>query len=488
MRYKESINEFVVGNLLFPFTSYLMNRKGILRKYKRLVKSECYSTDQLNEIQLRKLIKALEYADRWVPYYRKIFKKTGFSPKDVKNLEDLKALPLLSRQDVIDYRKDMIDYRYHNSVTFADNSNKGAGEPNQFALFHKHKLVRNTSSGSTGVPTIFYENGSITSSNWANEMRMRSWYGIKPGAKEMRMARISTEYMPKNRTLLMRKYLWNQMILPGTNLSDADYKICYESVKKFRPKVFWGFTSALFGFAEYIENNGKDISDMRPQLIITWAAPLYEHEKRKLSKVFDCYITNIYGTREVGHIAGYCPHGSLHINQESHLVEIADIDGSYQEAESGEILVTTLEDTPMPFIRYRMGDVGEVASSKCFCGRSLQVFKKFLGRTGEVFITKDGQMISPNFWCRTFMNDKVAEAFKRFQVIYKKDGNIRIRLVRKNSNSHNAESFLRTFLQKNFHHDIRIDFEYVEKIEPQISGKYQMVINEAKGKTTEAGG
>jgi len=278
----------------------------------------------------------------------------------------------------------------------------------------------------------------------------------------------------------MRKYLWNQLILPGTNLSDADYEICYESVRKFRPKVFWGITSALAGFAEYIENNGKDVSDLRPQLVITWAAPLYEHEKRKLSKVFDCPITNIYGTREVGHIAAICPHGSFHINQESLLVETDDVDGNYGGDDVGEILVTTLEKTPMPFIRYRMGDVGRVAPSDCSCGRSLQVMKDFLGRTGEIFITRDGHMISPNFWCRTFMNDRIAKTFKRFQVIYKRDGNICIKLVRKGNNSHEAESLLKEFLKKNFHHDIRIDLEYVEKIEPQISGKYQMVINEAK--------
>ncbi len=480
MKYFERINEYIAGNILFPLSNYFLNRKNILSNYRKFIESEWYPEEWLRDVQLKKIIKTLEYANSRVPYYMKIFKEIDFSPKDIKQLDDIKMLPTLTRQDVIEYYKEMVDTRFQSSIRIADNSERGLGEPISFAGFRKHKLVRNTSSGSTGAPTIFYENGSITSSNWANEMRMRSWYGINPGAKEMRMARISTEFMQKNRTLLMRKYLWNQLILPGTNLSDTDYEICYRSVRKFRPKVFWGFTSALSGFAEYIENNGKDISQLRPQLIITWAAPLYEHEEKKLKSVFGCPVTNIYGAREVGHIAAICPQGSFHINQESLFVETDDVNGDYGGNDVGEILVTTLENTPMPFIRYRMGDVGRVSSSDCSCGRSLQVMKEFLGRTGEIFITRDGRMISPNFWCRTFMNDRIAKAFKRFQVIYRRDGNICIKLVRKDNNSYEAESLLKEFLKKNFHSDIKVDFDYVEKIEPRISGKYQMVINEAK--------
>jgi len=483
LRYLDRIKESFTSNLFFPFSSYLLNRRGILSNYRSLTRSEWYPEERLREVQLKKMIRTLEYANSRVPYYMKIFKDIGFSPNDIKQLEDIRMLPPLSRQDVIDHHKEMVDVSCYDSIQFADNSGRGAGEPIRLARFRKHKLVRNTSSGSTGAPTIFYENGSITSSNWANEMRMRRWYGVNPGAKEMRMARISTEYMPKNRTLLMRKHFWNQMILPGINLSDADYKVCYEGLKKFRPKVLWGFTSALFGLAEHIQKNSKESPEHCPDLVITWAAPLYEHEKKMLMSVFGCPVTNIYGAREVGHIAAICPHGAFHINQESLFVETDDVDGEYGGKDVGEILVTTLESTPMPFIRYRMGDVGRVTSSDCSCGRSLQVMKDFLGRTGEIFITRDGRMISPNFWCRTFMNDRIAKAFKRFQVIYRRDGNISIKLVRKDNNSQEAESLLKEFLKKNFHSDIKVDFDYVEKIEPQISGKYQMVINEARNNT-----
>lgn len=480
MGYLDSLKESFIGYVSFPLSSYLMNRRGIIKKFSKLKKSEWFAEDRLKEIQLEKLKKLLEYANTWVPYYTKTFKEAGFSPKDIKQLDDIKMLPILSRQDVIDHHKEMVDIRYQASVKIADDSKKGPGEPIAFARFLKNNLIKNTSSGSTGAPTVFYEDGSVTALNWANELRMRSWYGIGPGAKEARMARISNEYMPKSKVLLRRRYLWNQQILPGINLSDEDYEFCCQSIEDFKPKVFWGFTSALYGLAQYIEKNRKNLLTHRPELVITWAAPLYEHEKQLLTSVFACPVTNIYGTREVGHIAGICPNGSFHINQESLFVETEDNAEGFKEKGIGEILVTNLEITPMPFIRYRMGDIGKIASSDCSCGRSLQVIKNFLGRTGEVFITQDGRMIAPNFWCRTFMDKTLANAIKRFQVIYKKNSTVLIKIVRNEAFSQNMEMLLREKMDRNFHSN-KVEFEYVSKIDPQISGKYQMVINENSG-------
>ena len=277
----------------------------------------------------------------------------------------------------------------------------------------------------------------------------------------------------------MRKQLWHQLILPGVNLAEDDYARSLRQLEEFQPRILWGFTSALVGLAQYLRNHPRNASPFQPNLLINWAAPLYDHEEKILREVFQCSVTNIYGTREVGHIAALCPHGALHINQENLFVETQAPANEQSTSGPGEILVTTLEPSPMPFIRYRMGDLGELAPSQCPCGRTLQVIKNLLGRTGEIFTTRDGRMISPNFWCRTFMDSQRSKAVERFQVIYTKDGNIRIRLVKKESYSDQIENDFKQYLKDNFHSDVQFTFEYVPTIEPQISGKYQMVINEA---------
>lgn len=473
------MKEYLVGHILFPFSNYMINRRNILSNYEYLCKSEYFREDELHAIQVKRLIAIIEYSYNYVPYYRRMFDKISLVPQDFKSLADLRHIPPLTRRDVIENYRDLVDSRIQSSIPVAEVSKRGPGDPIPFGRFRKHKLVRNTSSGSTGAPTMFFEDGSRTALNWAYELRVKKWYGIAPGSKEARMARLSTAYLPSSLSLQLRKILWNQLILPGTNLTESDYAFSVERIKQFRPATLWGYTSALTGLADYVKRNGEALSGGSSiQLTIAWAAPLHDPEKALLEEVFRCPATNIYGAREVGHIAAICPAGSFHVNQENLVVET---EGAGNEANgTGELLVTNLDRSPMPFIRYRMGDIGVVGNQRCGCGRSLQVLLGLLGRTGEIFMTKDGRMISPNFWCRVFMTDRYAGQIRRFQVVYTKEKNLRVIIARGPGYSADAENHIRDMIRTNFSSDTRFNFEYVPDIKPHVSGKYQMVVNEAK--------
>jgi phenylacetate-CoA ligase len=473
----QHLDDWFVGHVSFPITSYLMNRKDVLVNYRKMIRAEYEPEEAVREMQRGKLLRILRHAYEYCPFHRQRFRAAGLVPEDIRTLEDFRRIPPLSRQEVIEWCNELVDSRYHDSIDVAGRSTRGPGQPIPLGRFRRHKLVRNTSSGSTGAPVIFYEDGSTTAGNWAFELRLRHWYGYEPGVREARMARVSADYVPNGAMNWIRKTLWHQLMLPGVNLADKDYALALQKIREFRPQVLWGFTSALAGLADYIRRSGEDVRSCRPKLAIGWAAPVYEHEANILREVFHCAVTNIYGAREVGHIAGLCPCHTWHINQENVLVECNENDPG---AEPGEILVTPLNISPMPFIRYRLGDLGRPASSDCACGRKLQVLKDFLGRTGEVFVTKDGRMIAPNFWCRFFMVDGQSKFVERFQVIYRRDDLVTIRIVKKDGFSPATEADMTRILKKNFTPDIHFQFEYVPRIDPQISGKYQMVVNESK--------
>lgn len=479
MNLLDRLDDFLVGNVSFPLTNYTMNRKGVVRHYDELRTSEWFPQEKLQEMQLRRFRGLVEYARKYCPFYAARFKEAGLVSADIKKLEDIQKIPPLTRKDVMDHGWEMLDNRYWASVPFADQSTRGPGQPASFAKFRKHKLVKNTSSGSTGAPVTFYEDGCVTARNWALELRLKSWFGLKPGAREARLVRVSTDYLPNSKMLLARKRLWHQLILPGVNLTDPDFALSVEKIKEFRPRILWGFTSALTGLADYINRANPNMTPWRPELVISWAAPLYEHERARLSSVFQCPQTNIYGSREVGHIAFFCPNGSLHINQEDLLVESERNHAKGAPDRTGEILVTALDTSPMPFIRYRMGDIGEVAPANCACGRSLLVIKDFLGRTGEVFFTKDGRMLSPNFWMRTFMIGQQSQTIERWQVVYRKDRSIHLRIIPRSNFSPETEADLRRHLDKNLGSATTVTFEYVPKIERHISGKEMLILNES---------
>jgi phenylacetate-CoA ligase len=478
MRIVEEMDQFLVGRIAFPAVNYVLNRKDILGRYRKLLESEQYSKDALRELQFQRLIAVLRHASRWSPFYARRCKEIGLVPEDIKTWEDIRGIPPLERQDVIEHRLDMVDVRYRDSVTAADQAVQAPGLPRYFARFRRHRLVRNTSTGSTGTPTVFYEDGGTTALNWAHELRLKQWYGLAPGVKEARMSGISTEYVAKSMRRSAREYLWNQMIIPGVFLSDREYEFSLRKIRKFKPLVLWGPTPALTGLARYVQRVNEDVAPCRPDLVISWAAPLYEHEKKLLAEVFGCPVTNLYGSREVGHIAMICPHGSMHVNQENYLVEIEGMGIDEECAGPGKILITPLIESPMPFVRYRIGDLAELGGSDCPCGRSLGVLKSILGRIGEVFETKDGRLIEPTFWCRAFMVGRQSQDVERFQVVYRSNDRILIRIVPRASYCAQTEADLRRRMEQNFSTGIQFEFEYLTDIKPQPSGKYLIVVNE----------
>jgi len=153
LSFVDEIDQFLVGRISFPAVNYFLNRKNILGRYRKLLGSELYSKDALRELQFQKLLATVRYVSVWNPFYAKRFKEIGLAPEDIKSLDDIRHIPVLARQDVIDHRLDMVDSRYRDSVVFADRARQKPGLPVLFGKFRRHKLVRNTSTGSTGTPT-----------------------------------------------------------------------------------------------------------------------------------------------------------------------------------------------------------------------------------------------------------------------------------------------------------------------------------------------
>jgi phenylacetate-CoA ligase len=481
----EDFKQFLVGRVAFPAVNCTLNRRGISGRHKQLMAAEHVSQEELRQSQFHKLRVVIQRAYETSPFYARRFKEIGAIPADIRTLDDFGRFPPLDRQDVIRHRLDLVDFRFREHALAADEASREPGLPSSFARFRKNKLIRNTSTGSTGAPTIFYEDGSTTALNWIHEQRLKSWHGIAPGAKEARMKGLSFAYGRASTTRSVRELLWNQLMLPGYFLGDAENEASLRKIRKFKPRVLWGPTPALASLAQYIRRTKQDISDCLPVVVISWAAPLYAHDKKTFEDTFRCPVANIYSAREVGHVAMTCPQGSVHINQENYLVEIEDAGADGRRGGSGKLLVTPLFETPMPFLRYRIGDVVELGDSACPCGRTLATFTRILGRVGDLFETEDGHVIDPNFWSLAFRDGRPSSDVEKFQVVYKRPDCVRFRIVRAASYSAETEAYLLQFLQNNFPSRMEFEFEYVADILPHPSGKYLFVVNEIQRRPAE---
>ena len=444
----------LVKHIFFPLVQHAFGRRQIANTLYQLERAQWYNSAEIKELQLAKLRSLVDYAYRRIPYYRNKFEETGVRPSDINSLEDVGKLPVLQKSDIKENLSLMV------------------------APDFRGKLTKNTTSGSTGHPIVFYEDGRKHMDALTEYLRFLRWYGVDIGAKEARFVRLTSEMCRGNKRNLAAKIFLNRLILPGMAVSERDFEDCFEKMDNFKPRVLFGITSTLFMFTQHALQRKKSLRNIQPDLVVAWAAPLYPYQRNLMEATYNCPVASLYGAREVGHLAAECPEKSFHINEENLLVEVVNSGNPCRAGEQGSILVTTLNHYCMPFIRYDVGDVAILDDASCSCGRGLGILREIVGRSGEILTTPSGKILSPNFWCRMMMSDRVAGCIKQFKVIQKTKADISIQIVRDHGYTDEHTSFLRALLASNLGDDTNIDFEFVESIPPEKSGKYRLVVSE----------
>ena len=66
--------------------------------YKTLIQNQWNSYDELKEEQEKQLRVMINFAYKNVPYYHKLFDNLKLSPDDLKKVEDLEKLPILTKE------------------------------------------------------------------------------------------------------------------------------------------------------------------------------------------------------------------------------------------------------------------------------------------------------------------------------------------------------------------------------------------------------
>ena len=95
-------------------------------------------------------------------------------------------------------------------------------------------------------------------------------------------------------------------------------------------------------------------------------------------------------------IASECErHQGLHLNIEHLFIEFLRPDGTQAApGEEGTIVITDLINRGMPFIRYRIEDVGVPSDRRCTCGRGLPLMERVTGRVADYLKRRDGSLVA----------------------------------------------------------------------------------------------
>jgi len=228
----------------------------------------------------------------------------------------------------------------------------------------------------------------------AAKWRATRWWDVDIGDPEIVVWGSPIELGTQDRVRFLRDKLMRTELLPAFEMSDSRVEAFIARIREMRPKMVFGYPSAISHIAGYAEKKGIRLDDLGVKVVFVTSERLYDHQREVISRSFACPVANGYGGRDAGFIAHACPSGSMHITAEDVIVEIVDATGKVlPNGQSGEIVVTHLATRDYPFVRYRTGDVGVLSDDACPCGRGLPVLSEIQGRSTDFVIAADGTVM-----------------------------------------------------------------------------------------------
>jgi phenylacetate-CoA ligase len=427
----------------------LKDRSSRLQRLRQLQRSQWQSRGVLEAQQRERLRRIVRYAAGNCAYYARVFRECGFDASSF-TLAQFAALPLLTKAIIRSSTDEMLSRQ-----------------------FRRSELGEHKTGGSTGVALITYFDRDWLIARTADYMRSDQWAGLFHGMKVAALwgnPPVARSFKERVRRLLIDRFLY----LDTIDLNERSIGAFISAWRREQPEVLLGHSHSLYMLARYLEEHG--ISDLRPQGIISTSMMLLAHERRVIEAAFGCKVTDRYGCEEVGLIACECEvHNGMHLDIEHLYIEFIRADGSAAPAgEEGAIVITDLLNRGMPFIRYRIEDVGVPTDRVCPCGRGAPLIERVTGRVADYLKRADGSLVAGVSLVERTLT--AIAGIEQLQVVQSSREEIVLNVVRAADFSAASEAKLLAEFAAVFGPGIAFRPVYLTSIPQERSGKYRFSI------------
>lgn len=432
---------FLLQKILFPVSNWIIGRR-FWSVFLELQKTQWYSREKIEAVQLDKLKKLIRHAYATVPLYKELMDKAKIVPEQIATLSDLKKLPIVRKEDF----------------------RNGYPDKCTSKIISKNNWLPDSTSGSTGRPFQFIRDKNFSDVSLANTYRTYTWTGIDVGDKNISLwgyhkAPLVVKILDK----MLRKEM-----LSSFDVED-NYNDYYSFLKKFKPKMLEAYSASVTQFAKLLAEN--NLKDLRIPVTISSAETLYPKNKKLIEEVLHTKVFNRYGSRELGGIAQECQeHLGLHINAESYIVEVVK---ASEADEKGRIIITNLTNFTMPFIRYDTEDMGIMSENSCACKRGLPMLKTVEGRVTDFVLLPNGKELSFLFF--NYFFEQYGAYLTQFQVVQDGKNHLQLNLVVTVKYNSNKEKELLAGITEQTDGIMNITINIVKEIPKEISGKHRPV-------------
>ncbi len=348
-------------------------------------KLETYPQKKIKELQLKRLKEKVSYVYDNSPFYRKKFNQLNIKPEDIKTLEDIRKLPLTTKNDLRD------NAPFNMMATSIDNC-----------------VELHASSGTTGIPiTTCYTPHDIKI--WSEVMaRCLSMSGLTK--KDIFQNPIPYGTFTGAFGFHYGAQKVGAMVIPsGMGQSERQLKL----MQYYGTTFISGVASYAMRLSQVAQDINIDLHKLKVRNGLFGAEIFTSGLKKRIQDAWNMDVHDVYGLTEMcgpGVSADCDQHDGLHLWEDHFLVEIIDpitLEPVDLE-EEGEMVLTTLTKEGMPIIRYRTRDLTKLYDMKvCECGRTHVKHTNIKARSDDMIIIRGTNIYPGQIESVLMKDDKV---------------------------------------------------------------------------------
>ena len=314
---------------------------------------ESMSRSDLHTLQLAKLKWQVDRCYHRSEFYRERFDRAGVSPADVKTLDDIRKFPFVHKEEL---REEQAQHPFLGRFTVAP-------QP-EFREVHP-------STGTTGTPvnTIW----STRDVEYITEVTARTLWSIGVRSADVVQNAFAYGLWVAGLAVHYASAKMGCLVIPiGAALTERqiDYMV------RLKSSVLIATPSYAIYLAEQLKAHNYSTSDIGLRIGCFGGEPGTEvpATRRAIENGLGIDAYDYYGLAEIGPtFASECTHKTgLHWSEDLHLIEVIDPETKepVPEGEIGILVITHLERSATPMIRYWTNDLVRLDPSPCPCGRT----------------------------------------------------------------------------------------------------------------------
>jgi phenylacetate-CoA ligase len=357
--------------------------------------------------------------------------------------------------------------------------------PSFYFEFEKNKRYYHfhNTSGSSGKPFKVVKNKLCHALTWAYIDKLYRANNINYGSsKQARFYGMPLDFL-SNFKEKIKDFLLNRIRFSVYNLNDESLEFFLRSFKKNKFEYAYGYTTVLVLFSKYLIKNKIKLSELCPSLnlVICTSETCSDVDKKLIELAFGVKVIIEYGASELDVLAFTNEFGELEVNDLTVYIEVLDMEQDIEvnDGDVGRLIVTSLYNKALPFIRYEVGDLGAIEVSK---NNGKRILTKLEGRINDLILLPSGK-VAAGFTLYYLLKDIIYNLdlpILEYRIIQKQKDLFVFEYISEKVIDVKLKKLIESKFELYLEFGLQIEFLSVDFIKREKSGKFKHFISELK--------